>query len=79
MSIEHCDDCGQATGNAGEGEDSIFIYFPERKVGPLCSECRTKHYVCEKCGEGVWPSMVSLVKPKVHLGCGGICSKGIFE
>lgn len=35
MSIEHCINCDEPTGRAGEGEDSIFA----GGVGPLCEDC----------------------------------------
>lgn len=38
--IELCESCGQPTGNAGVGEDSLFSKYGER--GPLCFAC--SHY-----------------------------------
>jgi hypothetical protein len=37
--MEHCENCGQETGNAGKGEDSIFIEYETIEFGPLCEEC----------------------------------------
>lgn len=54
MSIELCCECDQPTGNSGLLDDSIFIQYPDKEVGPLCQECRENHWVCEKCGEGVY-------------------------
>jgi hypothetical protein len=69
---EYCCECDQETNNAGRGEDSIYIGYPDKEVGPLCDKCRGKHWVCEKCGEGVYPKHVTY--QETHDGCGGICS-----
>jgi len=39
--LEYCCECGQPTGNAGRGEDSIYAetMIGEDEIGPLCSEC----------------------------------------
>ena len=34
--IEYCCECGEATGNAGKGEDSNYT---EDGFGPFCWEC----------------------------------------
>jgi len=34
--LEYCCDCGEATGNAGKGEDSNYT---EDGEGPFCWEC----------------------------------------
>ena len=34
-SIEYCCECGEPTGKAGRGEDSMFI----EDDGPYCEEC----------------------------------------
>ena len=34
--LEHCCDCGQPTGRAGKGEDSLYT---ENDDGPFCWEC----------------------------------------
>ena len=72
MSIEHCSECDEPTGNAGRGDGSIFIEYPDKEVGPLCQECRKNHWVCEECGEGVYPTHVTYAER--HEGCGGVCS-----
>lgn len=38
--LEVCCDCNEHTGNAGELDDSLYIY-PEvgAKIGPLCAAC----------------------------------------
>jgi hypothetical protein len=72
MSLEICDDCGEPTEKAGRAEDSIFIQFPDKEIGPLCEGCRTKYWICESCGEGVYPSNVTFYEK--HDGCGGTCS-----
>lgn len=70
--LEYCVECDQPTGKAGRSEDSIYIEYPDKEVGPLCEECRDKHWVCEECGEGVYPNKVTY--DERHEGCGGICS-----
>lgn len=70
MSEEICEECGAYTGNAGEDEDSLFVYYPDKpKIGPLCQECRDLHWVCDKCGEGVYSGWVTYNEK--HDGCGG--------
>lgn len=40
MGLEYCVDCDAETGNAGRGEDSLFIELEaDKEVGPLCQEC----------------------------------------
>lgn len=39
MSLEYCCECDEETGNAGRGEDSLFIEVGDAEVGPLCSSC----------------------------------------
>ena len=34
--LEHCCKCGDATGKAGAGEDSLFT---DDGIGPFCEEC----------------------------------------
>ena len=34
--LEYCCDCGQPTGRAGRGEDSLYT---ENDEGPFCWEC----------------------------------------
>ena len=65
-----CEECGEPTGRCEE--DSMCIEYPDKEVGPICEECRSKHWVCEECGEGVYPSNVTL--EETHEGCGGACS-----
>ena len=72
MTIELCITCGYPTGKGGECEDSIFINYPDEKVGPLCDDCRVKHLVCEECGEAVHSTDVMF--DETHEGCGGRCS-----
>ena len=36
MSMEHCCECGGETGNAGQGEGSLYL---EDGSGPFCEEC----------------------------------------
>lgn len=69
MSLEYCENCDAPTGRA---DDSIFIYYPDKEIGPLCEECRKLHWVCEKCGEGVYP--LNVTYQETHEGCGGVCS-----
>lgn len=71
MTLEYCENCDEATGDAGEGDGSIFIYYPDKTVGPLCDCCRKFHWVCESCGEGVYPNNVTF--QETHEGCGGVC------
>ena len=42
--LEYCEMCGGATGNAGRGEDSIYIMAADgsREYGPLCYRCKTE-------------------------------------
>lgn len=35
MTFEHCEQCGELTGRAGRGDDSLFV----GDQGPLCSSC----------------------------------------
>lgn len=72
MNYEYCDECGALTGRAGRHDDSIFIWYPDKEIGPLCEECREKHWVCDECGEGVYPEKVTYEER--HEGCGGMCS-----
>jgi hypothetical protein len=70
--LEYCCECDQPTGRAGRGEDSIYIAYPDKEVGPLCEECRKAYWVCAKCGEGVYPNSVTY--HDLHDGCGGECA-----
>lgn len=70
--LEFCSECDQPTGNAGRIDGSIYIEYPDKEIGPLCDECRLKHWVCEKCGQGVYPENVTY--EETHEGCGGACS-----
>jgi len=38
--FEHCSECDCETGNAGRGEDSIYIELSDKEIGPLCEDCR---------------------------------------
>lgn len=38
--IERCSECDEPTGNAGAGEDSLFL--PDGR-GPMCWECYEFH------------------------------------
>jgi hypothetical protein len=69
---EICCECGKPTGRAGKHDDSIYILYPDKEIGPLCEECRDKHWVCEKCGLGVYPEDVLF--DETHESCGGRCS-----
>ena len=71
MNLEHCSECNEPTGRSGRSDDSIFVQYHDKEVGPLCEECRLSHFVCEKCGEGVYP--VNLTFQGEHEGCGGYC------
>lgn len=38
--FEHCSLCDCKTGNAGRGEDSLFLFIPNGdEVGPICETC----------------------------------------
>jgi len=39
--LEHCSECGNPTGRAGRGEDSIYAetMIGDDEIGPLCWEC----------------------------------------
>ena len=39
MKTEHCCECDCETGNAGRNEDSIYIEFEGKEIGPLCDIC----------------------------------------
>lgn len=65
-----CTECGEPTGRCED--DSIYIEYTDKEVGPICEECRSKHWVCEECGIGVYPENVTF--EETHEGCGGICS-----
>lgn len=40
MEAEHCCVCDDATGHAGQADDSIFLDLPDGEShGPLCEEC----------------------------------------
>ena len=41
LPLEYCFLCGESTGRAGAGEDSI--YCDECEKGPFCLECWHKH------------------------------------
>jgi hypothetical protein len=48
--IEHCVNCGDPTGKAGEGEDSLFCNACGE--GPFCERCDEEHQCrCGLCGE----------------------------
>ena len=50
-SLEYCDECGEPTGCAGRGEDSI--YCDECDKGPFCPDCWKDHeHNPEECEEG---------------------------
>ena len=70
--LEYCSECGLPTGRAGKAEDSIYIEYPDKEVGPLCESCRDHYWVCEECGQGVYP--INVTYEELHEGCGGICS-----
>lgn len=70
--LEHCSECGELTGGAGREEDSIYVPYPDKTVGPICADCRKKHWVCEKCGKGAYFEDVTF--EGTHMGCGGECS-----
>jgi hypothetical protein len=44
---EYCFLCGEPTGRAGKGDDSIYCV---RGDGPFCEECWHQH--CEMCDAG---------------------------
>ena len=41
--FEECTVCSEYTGRAGEGEDSIYLWWPTpqgyKQYGPLCLDC----------------------------------------
>ena len=39
--VEYCSECGEETGRAGRGEDSIYAetIYSKVELGPLCQEC----------------------------------------
>jgi len=37
--LEYCCDCGEPTGRAGRGDDSIYVEVDGQEIGPLCEEC----------------------------------------
>ncbi len=39
--LEYCSECGEPTGKAGRGEDSIFVMAVDgsKEYGPLCLDC----------------------------------------
>ena len=39
MDLEMCCVCDAPTGNAGRGEDSMFVYKDGKEIGPLCFFC----------------------------------------
>ena len=41
---EYCCQCGDLTGRAGRGEDSIYVTIlsTDQEVGPLCESCYDK-------------------------------------
>ena len=69
--LEICTECDKPTGRAGRSDDSIFLQYPDKEVGPLCEECRRKHWVCDECGEAVYSKYVT--SEELHKGCGGRC------
>ena len=40
--LEYCSECGEPTGRAGRGDDSIFAEAinGSKEYGPLCTNCR---------------------------------------
>ncbi len=50
--LEHCSLCGEPTGHAGAGEDSIFIETNEQIIGPLCHSCLDgiRQWILNDCG-----------------------------
>lgn len=71
MELEYCSECDNETGKAGRYEDSIYILYPDKEIGPLCDKCSDKYWVCGKCGEGVYPG--NITHQEKHQGCGGNC------
>lgn len=41
LTMEECIECGEYTGHAGPGEDSIYT---DDGYGPLCSECYNNNH-----------------------------------
>ena len=39
LPFEYCCKCGEPTGRAGRGDDSIYIDVGGQEVGPLCVDC----------------------------------------
>lgn len=70
--LEHCSECGELTGGAGREEDSIYVAYPDKEIGPLCTQCLEHHWVCGKCGKGAYPEDVTF--EETHRDCGGECS-----
>ena len=66
---EYCHGCGH---DIVEGETIDYVPYPDKTVGPICADCRKKHWVCEKCGEGAYPEDVTF--EETHKNCGGECS-----
>jgi len=50
MSIEYCENCDEETGNAGRGDDSVFVVRNGKEIGPLCDTC-CNDFLCPQCGE----------------------------
>ena len=66
MSIEYCDRCDEPTGNAGRGEDSIFVVRDGKEIGPLCGACGSD-FACTQCGE---------IAVELHAGyCENCCNQ----
>ena len=67
--LEHCSECGELTGGAGREEDSIYVEYLDKEIGPLCTQCLEHHWVCGKCGGGVYFGKIS--NAGKHPDCGG--------
>jgi hypothetical protein len=65
--LEHCCECDKPIG----GVDPMYVVYPDQEVGPLCEDCRSFHWVCEECSEGVYPSNITM--QETHKRCGGKC------
>lgn len=43
MKKELCCECDEPTGRAGRYDDSIYVEWDGKNIGPLCEDCAVKY------------------------------------
>lgn len=64
MSLEYCFRCGDPTGRAGRGDDSIYI----GDEGPFCEECYAKSPTASMTSDEKATAMVEAFRPLAEIG-----------